>query len=182
MDYSIISNELANLVIRNASKDDLPALEWEGEYSHFKNLFLNLYRSSLQGDTLLWLAELPGVGLIGQLFVQLLSSRIEVADGISRAYLFSFRVKSAFRNRGVGAKILSFTENDLRVKGFRWSVLNVDQKNIIARKFYEKYGYTVVAPERGIWTYVDQYGKLKEVDEPAWRMEKRLFDPVSISY
>ena len=92
MEYSVVSIELGDLIIRNAAEEDLPALEWDGEYSHFRNLFRNLYLSSLKGETKLWVAEMPEIGLIGQIFVQFISSRSDIADGRLRAYLFSFRV------------------------------------------------------------------------------------------
>jgi ribosomal protein S18 acetylase RimI-like enzyme len=174
MDFSVISIELGELIIRKVAENDLPALEWEGEYTHFRKLFKSLYLSSLRGETILWLAEMPGAGLIGQIFVQFISSRSEIADGRLRAYLFSFRVKKAYRNLGVGAKILNFIEYDLRKHGFQWAVLNVDKKNKDARHFYEKYGYKVVGSEPGTWSYIDQYGRNQDVHEPAWRMEKHL--------
>jgi ribosomal protein S18 acetylase RimI-like enzyme len=174
MEVSLTSIELVDLIIRKAIEQDLPALEWDGEYSHFRRLFRSLYQSSLKGETNLWIAEMPDAGLIGQIFVQFISSRAEIADGRIRAYLFSFRVKEPYRNLGVGAKILNFIENDLRRHGFQWTVLNVDKKNNGARQFYEKYGYKVVGSEPGIWSYVDQFGQNHDVHEPAWRMEKRL--------
>ena len=165
---------MGDLIIRNAAEEDLPALEWDGEYSHFRNLFRNLYLSSLKGETKLWVAEMPEIGLIGQIFVQFISSRSDIADGRLRAYLFSFRVKKAYRNLGVGAKILNFIEDDLQRQGFQWTVLNVDKENYYARHFYEKHGYKVVGSEPGTWSYVDQFGRNHDVHEPAWRMEKRL--------
>jgi ribosomal protein S18 acetylase RimI-like enzyme len=174
MEVSALSIDISKMVIRKAGEKDLPAMEWDGEYSHFRKLFQSLYQSSLKGETILWLVELPEVGLVGQIFVQLICSRPELADGISRAYLFSFRIKSGFRKSGIGAKLLEFVENDLRSHGYHWSVLNVDQNNYSARRFYEKYGYVVVGVENGNWSYIDQYGKHREIHEPAWRMEKRL--------
>ena len=35
-------------------------------------------------------------------------------------------------------------------------------------------GYYVVAPEPGIWSYPDEKGVWHRVEEPAWRMEKKI--------
>ena len=123
---------------------------------------------------MLWVAELPGVGVIGQLFVQLKSRRPELADGAGRAYIYAFRVRPAYRHHGLGTHMLQIVEADLRERGFRRVTLNVGRHNLQARRLYERLGYRVVAAEPGRWTYVDHRGRVRCVHEPAWRMEKVL--------
>ncbi len=65
-------------------------------------------------------------------------------------------------------------ETDLEARAFRLVTLNVGRQNPDARRFYERYGYRVVADEPGRWSYLDDMGKRQEVHEPAWRMEKVL--------
>ena len=60
-----------DLNIRLVRKTDLPALEWGGEFAHFRRLFAEAYQSALLGRAVLWLAEIAEGELIGQLFVQL---------------------------------------------------------------------------------------------------------------
>jgi hypothetical protein len=60
-------------VIRQVTYNDLPALEWSGKYTHFRRLYKDIYESSLRGEAILWILELPEAGVIGQLFVQLIS-------------------------------------------------------------------------------------------------------------
>lgn len=165
---------LARVVIRHLVKTDLPALEWEGEYRHFRRLYTDIYQGYSQGRAVMWVAELPGSGLIGQLFVQLDSSRTELADGIARAYIYGFRIKPAYRGFGLGTSMMQIVEGDLLRRNFWWVCLNVNRKNKSAMKLYEKLGYRVVAAEPGRWTYIDDQGKRQEVCEPAWRMEKQL--------
>ncbi len=119
-------------------------------------------------------AELPEKQLIGQALVQLKSARFELADGKSRTYIFGFRIKPDYRNCGIGSKMMEWMEADLVDKGYRWSVLNVNQNNQAARNLYERLGYKVVAAEPGNWSYIDDKGDRCEVNEPAWRMEKKL--------
>jgi ribosomal protein S18 acetylase RimI-like enzyme len=122
----------------------------------------------------MWAADLPGKGLIGQLFVQLNSARKELADGQGRAYIYGFRVKPLYRGLGVGSRLLQIVEADLRRRNFTWVCLNVSRENRDALRFYQRYGYQVVAAEPGRWSYLDERGRRHNVHEPAWRMEKRI--------
>ncbi len=163
-----------DLNFRQIRKSDLPSLEWEGEFSHFRRLFAEAYQSALLGRAVLWLAEIVEVELIGQLFVQLSSGRPELADGDYRAYIYGFRIKSAYRGHGVGTRLLTVAEDDLVKRGYSRVTLNVGRDNPDARRLYERSGYRVVAAEPGRWSYLDQYGRRRDVHEPSWRMEKAL--------
>jgi ribosomal protein S18 acetylase RimI-like enzyme len=71
--------------------------------------------------------------------------------------------------------LLKQVEQDLQKRRFRWVTLNVSRQNLAAQRFYKRNGYQIVAAEAGRWSYVDHMGKRREVDEPAWRMQKKLF-------
>jgi ribosomal protein S18 acetylase RimI-like enzyme len=174
--YPIGLSSLEQVEIRPVRRDDLPALEWDGEYTHFRRLYREVFQSFSNGEALMWTADLPGRGLIGQLFVQLNSARKELADGKSRAYIYGFRVKPSYRGLGVGSRLLYTAEADLAQREFRWISLNVGRQNQDALRFYKRCGYQLVAAEPGRWSYQDDQGQRHEVHEPAWRMEKRL-DP-----
>ncbi|MDD5467405.1 MAG: N-acetyltransferase [Anaerolineales bacterium] len=164
----------AQVIFRHVEEADLPALEWEGTFSHFRRLYQDVFQASQRQEALLWMAEAPGIGLIGQLFVQLLSAQRELADGSTRAYIFGFRIRPGYRGRGVGSKLLVQVEDDLVQRGYESVILNVNQDNQLAQKFYTRHGYQVVGFEPGKWSYIDQFGQRQMVNEPAWRMEKRL--------
>jgi ribosomal protein S18 acetylase RimI-like enzyme len=165
---------LDRLTIRHIHRDDLPHLEWEGEFSHFRHLYEHAFEQSLQGRAVLWIGELNKESVIGQLFVNLFSSRRELADGTTRAYIYGFRVRRSFQGIGIGSRMLLVAEQDLVRRGYSWAVLNVARDNRSARKMYEARGYRVVAPEPGHWSYIDHLGRVIKVNEPAWRMEKQL--------
>jgi len=167
---------VSRVQIRRLTKADLPALEWDGEYSRFRRLFAETYQSAVKGRAVLWVADLPGLGLIGQLFVQLNSARLELADGKTRAYIYAFRVRKSYRGAGLGTRLLQTAEADLVRRGYQWVTLNVGRDNPNARQLYERNGYRVVASEPGIWHYIDETGQRREVNEPAWRMENKLTD------
>jgi ribosomal protein S18 acetylase RimI-like enzyme len=160
--------------IRQATKDDLPSLEWNGEYTHFRRLYADTYSLVQQDKAIMWIAELNGRGLIGQCFVSLNGNRPELADGRTRAYIYGFRVQPTFRNLGIGTEIMRTIEDDLKQRGFHQVTLNVGQDNHAARRFYERLRYFVVDTDPGRWSYIDDKGKRRDMHEPAWRMIKDL--------
>ncbi|HMD89725.1 MAG TPA: GNAT family N-acetyltransferase [Anaerolineaceae bacterium] len=165
---------LNTVVIRNLVSADLPGLEWEGEFTHFRRVYAEAYERALRGLSVLWVADLPSKGIIGQVFIQLICDRLELADGQQRAYLYSFRIRPAYRSSGLGTNILQVVENDLRLREFKMVTLNVAKDNIRAQKLYERCGYRIVAHEPGVWSFMDECGAWHQVEEPAWRMEKYL--------
>ncbi len=167
---------LPQVVIRPLMSADLPALEWDGEFRHFRRVYAQAYERSLQGYVILWVAELPGTGVIGQVFIQLISDRLEVADGLRRAYLYSFRVRGAFRQAGLGSRMLAFVEEDLKQRGFEYITLNVAKENERALRLYLRQGYKIVGEDPGCWSYPDENGIWHQVEEPSWRMQKHLWD------
>jgi ribosomal protein S18 acetylase RimI-like enzyme len=169
-----IITDFFNFVIRQVTKADLPALEWEGEYLMFRRMFATLYQGTLAGNTLMWVIEHPGSGIIGQAFVMLKSGERGAADGKNRAYVFSFRVKSQWRNRGIGKYLMAFIEDDLRKRGFKFVTLNVAQDNPAALRLYEHLGYQIINAHAGVWSFIDHEGNLQHVNEPSWRMMKRI--------
>ena len=160
--------------IRQATREDLPSLEWNGEYTHFRRLYADTYSLVQQAKAIMWIAELNGTGLIGQCFVSLNGNRPELANGTTRAYLYGFRVQPQYRNQGIGTKIMQAIEDDLKQRGFLQVTLNVGQDNHDARRFYERLRYFVVDSDPGRWSYIDDKGKRRDMHEPAWRMIKDL--------
>jgi ribosomal protein S18 acetylase RimI-like enzyme len=174
MDTKTGAHVLTKMVIRPILESDLPDLEWDGEFRHFRRLYAEIFESTREGKTLMWAAFLDGAGLIGQLFVQLYSSRPELANGRTRAYIYGFRVRSEYRGLGIGSSMMDVAEKDLATRAFRLVTLNVGKDNPDARRLYERRGYRVVADEPGRWSYINDRGERCEVHEPAWRMEKNL--------
>lgn len=165
---------LDNIRVRKLTKEDLPALEWDGEYTHFRNVYKGVYQRTQIGTAAAWVAESPLDGIIGQLFLQIDCDRPELANGWNRAYLYSFRIKPAYRNLGLGTKMLAVLEDYLIARHYTRLTLNVARDNPDAIRLYKKLGFQIVAEEPGIWSYIDHMGKLCTVEEPSWRMEKHL--------
>jgi ribosomal protein S18 acetylase RimI-like enzyme len=174
MDFQALNPLSTQTLIRKATDQDLIHLEWDGEYRHFRKLYQEIYESSKKGDAILWVVELNGTGIIGQVFIQLDSVRKDLADGRARAYLYGFRIQPEYRNLGIGSYLLRYVEEDLVSRGFLKVCLNVGRENIDACRLYDRNGYQIVGVEAGNWSYVDENGLRKQVNEPAWRMEKLL--------
>lgn len=164
------------VIIRPLIFSDLPHLEWNGEYKHLRQVYLNAYKFRNQGKNVLWVADLPESGIIGQVFIQLNSVRKDLADGFFSAYLFAFRIKPDFRNAGLGTRMFSVIETDLRKRDFREITLNVSKDNHHAIRLYERLGFEIVGFEPGEWSYRDHDDTLKHVKEPAWKMIKSISD------
>ena len=120
----------------------------------------------------MWVIDLPEYGLIGQLFIQLYGPNQIQTSKTKYAYIYGFRIRPDYRGLGIGSQFLQSVELDLTRRGFKRISLNVARDNDAARRMYERAGYHVVAPEPGIWSYLDDKGHRKFVNEPAWRMQK----------
>ncbi len=166
--------QLENIHIRKLTKEDLPGLEWDGEYTHFRNVYKGVYQRTLVGTAAAWVAESPLDGIVGQVFLQLDCDRPELANGWNRAYLYSFRIKPPYRNLGLGSKMLNTLEDYLVARRYTRLTLNVARDNPHAIRLYKRHGFQIVSEEPGIWSYIDHMGKWHTVEEPSWRMEKRL--------
>jgi len=174
-DLFVSPSWLTEISIRQATREDLPALEWEGAYLHFRRVYARAFQRAQLGNALLWVVEQQPGFLIAQLFVLLKNeSELSVADGRQRAFIHSFRVRPEWRRRGLGSCLLKHAELDLLDCGFRWAYLHVADDNPAAIRFYERCGYRRVSPISGDWTYEDHSGIERQVHEPGWRMAKEL--------
>ncbi len=80
---------------------------------------------------------------------------VEKENGMIRAFLIvTYRQRSstcnietidvdpAFKNRGIGLKLLKAAEADMKRRGMRWSQLEVSEGNEAALRVYKNAGYT----------------------------------------
>ena len=73
---------LSAVTIRLLQEEDLPELEWGGEYSRYRRIYREIYRNSQKGISLPYVAETADDGIIGQVFLTISSS---VHSGSSRS-------------------------------------------------------------------------------------------------
>ena len=80
---------------------------------------------------------------------------VEKQDGVIRAFLIviyhqrsltcnieTIDVDPAFKNRGIGLRLLKAAEIDMKRRGMSWSQLEVSEGNEVALKVYKNAGYT----------------------------------------
>ncbi len=169
------SGWLAQVQIRQLSATDLPALEWEGAYTHFRRVYTRAHERAQRGQAALWVAADEAGRLIGQVFILLLSETdMSLADGSRRAFIHSFRVRPEFRRAGLGSRLLQVAEADLIQRGFITVSLNVALENEDAIRLYERHHFRRLHLVSGDWTYEDHLGNSCQVHEPGWRMSKSL--------
>ncbi|MBX3062893.1 MAG: GNAT family N-acetyltransferase [Anaerolineae bacterium] len=161
------------VIFRPARRDDLPKLEWHGEYTHFRRVFARAYEEQMQGKRLMLLADVNNFP-IGQVFVQLANTEDIFSFANRRAYLYSLRVMDAFRGQGIGTALLQEAERILSEHGYTSMSIAAAKDNPSARRLYERLGFEVTTEDSGHWNYVDHEGRTRHVVEPCWILEKQL--------
>ena len=162
------------VTFRPAERDDLPKLEWHGEYTHFRRVFRNTFEEQRTGRRLMLLADVNGYP-IGQVFIQLENADDWWRNG-RHAYLYSLRVMDIFQRHGIGTSLIQEAERLLRDRDYDSISIAVAKDNSNARRLYERLGYAIVAEDSGRWQYVDHEGRTRHVSEPCWILEKWLRD------
>ncbi|GAB4323002.1 MAG: GNAT family N-acetyltransferase [Phototrophicales bacterium] len=162
-----------NIIMRQATANDLPKLEWYGQYRHYRNLFRRTYEEQLKGRRSMLLADLDGFP-VGYIFIQWLANNKRIADGKTRAYLYSFRVMNILQGRGLGTHIMRHTESMMIQQGYSWAIIAVAKENHGALRLYQRLGYHIFADDPGQWSYEDHKGIRRNVNEPCWILEKNL--------
>lgn len=161
------------ITFRTATLDDLPRLEWYGQYKHYRNVFRRTFREQQLGRRLMLLADCSGFP-IGQIFIQFTSNNSQIADGRQRGYLYSLRVMEMFRQQGIGTRLIQEAEAVLIERGFHQVTIAVSLTNDRARRLYERLGYRVSWQDSGNWSYIDHLGRKQQVHDPCWLLEKSL--------
>ena len=164
--------DTSQVQIRHAIEADLPALEWDGEYRKYRRIYRRALEDAQRGRRILFVAEIGGE-IVGQIFIQL-SPRRSNQEGPSTGYLQSFRIKTAFRNRGIGTRLIYRAEEVLKERGYKRAIIAVAQHNQDARRLYERHGFSVFREDPGKWSFIDDQGLPQYISEPAYLMEKRL--------
>ena len=168
LEHQVLHLELP-VTLRLATAEDLPKLEWHGQYIHFRNMFRRTFREQQIGRRLMLLADFNNFP-IGHIFIQLRSSNRRRP----RAYFYSFRVMEMFRRQGVGTWLLANAEALVYDQGLRRAAIAAAKDNHDARRLYERLGYQVYGDDAGRWSYIDHRGQTCHVSEPCWLLEKIL--------
>ena len=159
--------------IRQLREDDLPKLEWHGQFKHYRNLFRRSYEGQAKGFRFMLVAvvnEFP----IGRLFIQYGQSRSRLSNGRNKGYLYSFNVMEVFRGKGIGTALIQRAEQVLYADNFKWATISVSKDNDGALRLYQRHGYQIFGDDESKWQYHDHRGRLQQVREFCWLLKKRL--------
>jgi ribosomal protein S18 acetylase RimI-like enzyme len=164
---------MTDALVRQATESDLEALEWEGEYTHFRPAYSFAMAETKRGRRLMLVAEQDQT-IIGQIFVQFeITASMGQGNGPA-AYFYAFRVKPSHQNQGVGTRLLQEAEDRCRSRGLKRLLISVAKSNRPARRLYERFGFEHVDDDPGRWSYVDHEGQTRKVVEPSLVFEKQL--------
>jgi ribosomal protein S18 acetylase RimI-like enzyme len=165
--------EALELRIREATEDDLSAMEWEGEFIRFRRIYHDAMKEAKKGRRVILVAEVAEA-LVGQIFVNLHSTWRNIFFGQRTGYLHSFRVKPEFRNQGVGRRLIQKAESELKARGYRRAVISVAKTNHAALRLYRALGYEVFREDPGRWSFLDHENQVQHITEPAYILRKTL--------
>jgi len=169
---SIISP--STFTIRPAREADLPALEWGGEYAHFRRVFRVTFEEMKQGNRLMLVAEAEGQ-IVGQVFLQLHGSPLNpLKNGQRRGYLYALRVRGPWQRQGLGRQLIHAAEMELLRRKIYLARIAVAKTNVGARRLYERLNYQIISEDAGIWHYQNAEGEHIRVEEPSFILEKSL--------
>ncbi|MCA9915667.1 MAG: GNAT family N-acetyltransferase, partial [Anaerolineae bacterium] len=145
--------------LRVAQREDIPKLEWYGQYLHFRNLFRRTYHEQQAGKRLMLLADLNNFP-IGHIFIHFKTTEEPYA------YLYSFRVMEMFQRQGVGTRLIHSAEAIVTQRGLNHVTIAVAKANKDALRLYKRLDYHIFSEDEGHWQYRDHRGDLRHVHEP----------------
>lgn len=161
----------ANLKIRIGKAADVKKLEWNGQFTHFRNLFRRAYTEQRKGKRLMLVMDFNGYP-IARLFIQFYKA-INSKD-VKRGYIYSFTVMEPFRSLGIGTRMLSIAETTLMRRDYPIATISVAKHNTRAIKLYIRRGYEIYGEDAGQWQYQDHRGISHQMNEPSFLMKKAL--------
>jgi ribosomal protein S18 acetylase RimI-like enzyme len=131
--------------IRPCRLEDLPGLEWWGNFTAHREIIQAAFDSQEHGEALLLLADTQGYP-IGQVWI-----RFAPPHRDRTGLLWALRVFPCLQNQGIGGRLLQAAEQTLRNHGFDHAELEVERDNPHARRFYERHGYRIaeLTPDEG---------------------------------
>jgi ribosomal-protein-alanine N-acetyltransferase len=118
-------------------------------------------------------AEIDGE-IVGQIFLDLSGHPRDPRPVAETAYLYAFRVRPGYRNRGIGSALLRDAERRLMGAGFERAIIAVGKENAAAQRLYRRAGYEILTEDPGQWSYLDHRGVRRQVVEPSYLMAKKL--------
>jgi ribosomal protein S18 acetylase RimI-like enzyme len=168
-------NITLDVIVRQCRADDVPVLEWWGQFFAHRATIEATYAAQTRGEAMMLVAEVAGYPS-GQAWIDLRHRYDTRVGGI-----WAVRVFPLLQGRGIGTHLIDAAEQYLRDALFTAAELTVEKDNTGARRFYERRGYQVIGDLQGAYTYCPPGGE--PVDEPMnqWVMRKELWESADVS-
>ena len=128
------------MLIRKATGEEMLSLWGYDSIENASYTAKFFYRNISSGNAVFWTLDHNGE-LIGELYVFLNLDDNDFADGTSRAYLCAFRIKTEYRGKGLGSRLMEKALEELKENGFRSATIGVaidEPQNI---KMYHRKGF-----------------------------------------
>ena len=162
------------VTIRLLREEDLPTLEWDGEYKRYRRIYREVFRNSQIGISFPLVAETRRDGIIGQVFLNQKEPNPKFTLRSRYYFLSSFRVKPQFRGMGIGRRLLETCEKQALLHRLRDIYLNCAVSNHRARWFYLDHGFRVIRIDDSDWSFVDDEGFVVTEHQHAYLMKKTI--------
>lgn len=163
---------LDSVQIRLLRETDLPQLEWDGEYARYRRVYREVFRNYSRGISRPFIAETAQNGIIGQVFLTEKGPNAAYSACDPYFFLSSFRIKSDFRDRGLGSLLLRVCEITASDKKIKEIYLNCAKTNARGLHFYQSHGFKILREDAGLWSFINENGKVVTESEPAWTLHK----------
>ncbi|MGN6643142.1 MAG: GNAT family N-acetyltransferase [Verrucomicrobiota bacterium] len=151
---------------RLCERRDLPLLEWEGLYRDARRIIASTFRMQARGAKAMLIAEINDMP-VGQVWLDFATYRKE-----RMAFLWSMRVVPWFQGLGIGFRLLQEAERMAAKRNCMAIQLTVDEGNLRAGTFYERYGFAVVGKITEYEPYTTKAGRRVRLRRPRFVMRK----------
>ena len=128
---------------RKINLNELDKLKNLYDYENFEEFKQKITTDILNKVKDLYILEEDGK-IIGEIKVTYKSDMPNQTIQNIRVYLYAFRIHKDYQNKGLGQKLLTFVINSLENEGITEFTLGVEDDNEIAKRIYEKFGFTEI--------------------------------------
>lgn len=138
-----------NFTVRRLEISELPVLTKLFHYKDINKMILETMASMEQGieDIFVLYQEKE---LLGEIHVNYCSTDEQEAMPGKRVYLYAYRVKKGYQNRGIGSFLMRQVLDQLENRGYTEFTIGVEDNNEIAKHIYKKFGFQeIIARKQG---------------------------------
>ncbi len=154
--------------IRRCRQDDLRKLEWDGLFTHHREIIERTWRQHRTGRQVMLVAEAGGAP-VAQVWIDLARARSR-----RTAIIWALRVHPALQGRGIGTRVLREAETVIRRRGFAAAELVVENGNEHAQRLYKRLGYREARRLGQSYHYTTPDGHVREHRLDLVEMVKEL--------